>query len=176
MNIYDDYINYMNEKNDLIDKLYSTDSELLFCLEDVIKVCDFIYKLYDKKETISDEMSEIFEIGFGYLVNNFNDLDNYYKDCLDSDMILFAHYSRILVYSILLEDYKAYLLSNDNFEGSEKEEIEKCLKFIDETVSNKKTYTDEDVELLEKTFASACNEEYKPSYIIFAMIYDELAN
>ena len=69
-------------------------------------------------------------------------------------------------------------------------EYEACVEYLNELESKLKArytmecfncgelfqYTDEDVELLEKTFASACNEEYKPSYIIFAMIYDELAN
>lgn len=176
MNIYEDYINYINEHNDLLDKLYSTNSEVLFCLEDVIKVCDTIYKLYDKKETLSDEINEIFEIGFGYLVNNLDDLTNYYKDCLDSDIIQFNYYARVLVYSILLEDYKAYLLSNDEYEGKEKEVIEKALKEADEIVSNKKSFDDETIAFLEKTVNLASKEEYKPSYIIFSMIYEELQN
>lgn len=176
MNIYEDYINYISEHNELIDKLYSTNSEVLYCLEDVIKVCDIIYKQYDNKETISDEVNEIFEIGFGYLVNTINDLDSYYKDCLEKDIILFNQYARILVYSILMEDYKYYLLSNDEYEGKEKEALEKALKEIDDIVTNKKEYTDETIELLEKTINLATREEYKPSYIIFAMIYEELEN
>lgn len=176
MNIYEDYINYIGEHNELLDKLYSTNSEVIFCIEDVIRVCDTIYKMYDEKETISDEIAEIFEIGFGYLVNTINDLNSYYKDCLNSDIILFNQYSRILVYSILLEDYKAFLVSNDDYVGKEQEVIEKALKDIDDIVSNKKTYSEEEVSSLEKVIGLASREEYKPSYIIFSMIYEELQN
>lgn len=176
MNIYEDYINYMNEHNDMLDKLYSTESEVLFCLEDVIKVCDTIYQMYDKEETLSDEINEIFEIGFGYLVNTINDLNSYYKDCLNSDIIQFNHYARILVYSILLDDYKAYLVSNEDYEGKEQEVIEKALKDIDEIVSNKKAFGEETLASLEKVVSLASREEYKPSYIIFSMIFEELQN
>ena len=42
MNIYEDYINYMNEHNELIEKLYQTSSKALLCLDDVVRVCDHI--------------------------------------------------------------------------------------------------------------------------------------
>lgn len=176
MNIYEDYINYIGENNDFLDKLYSTNSELLFCFEDVIKVCDTIYKMYDKKETISDEINEIFEIGFGYLVNTINDLKSYYKDCLNSDIIALNHYSRILVYSILLEDYKAYLVSNEEYDGNVKDVVEKGLKEVDDIVTNKKTFDDEVIQSLEKILNFATEEDYKPSYLIFSMIFEELQN
>ena len=49
MNIYEDYINYMGEKEELINMLIDTNSSIYYVLTDVIKVTDHIYKLYEKR-------------------------------------------------------------------------------------------------------------------------------
>ena len=168
MNIYEDYINYMNEHNELIEKLYQTSSKALLCLDDVVRVCDHIYK-----QSANDEV--IFEIGFGYLVNALNDLESYYKDYLDSDIILFNQYSELLIYSLLIDDYKSYLLSNDELDGKRKEVIEEMLSEIDNIVANKKSFDESLIKKYTDTLeAIGYDEEFKPSYIVFAMIQEEL--
>lgn len=175
MNIYEDYINYMNEHNELIEKLYQTSSKALLCLDDVVRVCDHIYKQSTNNETISSELEQIFEIGFGYLVNSLNDLETYYKDYLDSDIILFNQYSELLIYSLLIDDYKSYLLSNDELDNERKEAIEEMLSEIDNIVANKKSFDESLIKKYTDTLESmGYNEEFKPSYIVFAMIQEEL--
>lgn len=174
MNIYEDYINYINEHNDLIEKLYSTNSQLLLCLDDVIKVCDHIYKI-SQDQTISDELAQIFEIGFGYLANAIEDLEAYYNECLNKDIILFNQYAELIIYLILIEDFKSYLISNDEYTSAEKEVIENMITEIDNIISNKKDFNDLMIkDYTDKLERLDFNEEFKPTYTVFSMILEEL--
>lgn len=175
MNIYEDYINYMNEHSELIEHLYSTNSKVLACIEDVIRVTDYIYQLSEKEVEISDELAEIFEIGFGYLVNSINDLETNYKDYLNKDVILFNQYSNIMVYGILFEDLKSFLMSNDEYDEDIKEIIEPILTEIEDTIANKKEYTEQKIKQYSDILENLdFGQSFKPAYAVFSMIADEL--
>lgn len=177
MNIYEDYINYMSEHNELIEKLYSTNSQVLLCIDDIVKVCDFIYQLTQKEEEISDEIAQIFEIGFGYLVNAITDLETYYNEYLENDIVLFNNYNTLMIYSILIEDFKSYLLSNDEYYEEIKKEIENMQDTIDQIICNKKEYSDSFLkELTDKLERLDFDKEFKPTYTVFSMILEELQN
>lgn len=175
MNVYEDYINYMNEHSDLIEHLYSTDSRVLVCLDDVIKVNDHIYQMVEKDEKISDELAQIFEIGFGYLVNSINDLETYYKEYLNKDIILFNHYADMMVYGILYEDFKSFLLSNDEYEEEIKKVIEPILTEIEDIIGNKKEFNEDAIKKYSDILEDLdFNEKFRPAYAVFSMIAEEL--
>ena len=69
MNIYEDYANYISECQELIEEMIQYNSSVYYAIADVLKVTDYIYQKNEKKETIDEDMLEIFEIGYGYLAN-----------------------------------------------------------------------------------------------------------
>lgn len=175
MNIYEDYINYMNEHSELIELLYSTNSRILVCIDDVIKVNDHIYQMNEQNEKISDELAQIFEIGFGYLVNSINDLETYFKEYLNKDIVLFNQYTDVMVYGILFEDFKSFLLSNDEYDEDVKKIVEPILSEIENTIVNKIEFDEEK----QRKYSSILedldfNEKFRPAYSVFSMIAEEL--
>ena len=175
MNIYEDYINYMNEHSELIELLYSTNSRILVCIDDVIKVNDHIYQMNEQNEKISDELAQIFEIGFGYLVNSINDLETYFKEYLNKDIVLFNQYTDVRVYGILFEDFKSFLLSNDEYDEDVKKIVEPILSEIENTIVNKVEFDEEK----QRKYSSILedldfNEKFRPAYSVFSMIAEEL--
>ena len=102
MNIYDDYINYLDECMELLDLLRENNSPLLIVVNDVIKVTDYIYQQYDKKQPISEELEEIFTLGFGYLSNVLTELKSYYEDCFDKDIKKLNKYAPLIIDIIIL--------------------------------------------------------------------------
>ena len=69
MNVYDDYISYLGENMDIISALKDSESPVLTIINDVIRVNDYIYQQYSKKNTIDEDTEEIFSLGYGYLSN-----------------------------------------------------------------------------------------------------------
>ena len=65
MNIYEDYANYISECQELIEEMIQYNSSVYYAIADVLKVTDYIYQKNEKKETIDEDMLEIFEIGYG---------------------------------------------------------------------------------------------------------------
>ena len=176
MNIYEDYINYMSEHSSFVEKLYSTNSQVLLCIDDVVKVCDYIYQMTQKEE-VSDEIAQIFEIGYGYLVNTISDLETYYKEYLNQDIVLFNNYNTLLIYALMIDDFKSYLISNEEYPDEIKKAIEDMENQIDQVVCNKESFSEDLVkELTFKLERLDFDKEFKPTYIVFSMILEELQN
>lgn len=176
MNIYDDYNKYIIENEELLNYLKSTNSSVMYCLADVLEVLDYVYKKYVDKVKIDNELEEIFEIGFGYLSNCLIDINTYYKDYFGKDIILFNKYSTLIIYSILLDDVKGYLLSEERLTEERSELLDKAAKLIEGTLINIKEINPEEVaeieDILEMVLPKKNN--YKPVYAVFAMIAEEL--
>ena len=176
MNIYDDYNKYIIENEELLNYLKSSNSSVLYCLADVLEVLDYVYKKYVDKVKIENELEEIFEIGFGYLSNCLIDINTYYNDYFGKDIILFNKYSTLIIYSILLDDVKGYLLSEERLTEERSEMLDKAAKLIEGTLINIKEINPEDVaeieDILEMVLPKKNN--YKPVYTVFAMIAEEL--
>ena len=117
---YEDYANYISECQELIEEMIQYNSSVYYAIADVLKVTDYIYQKNEKKETIDEDMLEIFEIGYGYLANVLGDLKTYYLDYFDKNIEVFNYYSELMLYSIYIEDYKSHLnvqdLINDDIE------------------------------------------------------------
>ena len=176
MNIYDDYNKYIIENEELLNYLKSSNSSVLYCLADVLEVLDYVYKKYVDKVKIENELEEIFEIGFGYLSNCLIDINTYYNDYFGKDIILFNKYSTLIIYSILLDDVKGYLLSEERLTEERSELLDKAAKLIEGTLINIKEINPEEVaeieDILEMVLPKKNN--YKPVYAVFAMIAEEL--
>ena len=165
MNVYDDYNKYIIENEELLGNLKSTNSSVMYCLMDVLEVLDYVYKKYVDNVKIEAELEEIFEIGFGY-----------YKDYFGKDMILFNKYSTFIIYSIMLDDVKGYLLSDERLTEERSEMLDKAGKLIEDTLLNLKdinqSVTQEIEDLLEMVLPK--KHKYTPVYAVFAMIKEEL--
>ena len=176
MNIYDDYNKYIIENEELLNYLKSSNSSVLYCLADVLEVLDYVYKKYVDKVKIDNELEEIFEIGCGYLSNCLIDINTYYNDYFGKDIILFNKYSTLIIYSILLDDVKGYLLSEERLTEERSELLDKAAKLIEGTLINIKEINPEEVaeieDILEMVLPKKNN--YKPVYAVFAMIAEEL--
>ena len=62
MNIYEDYANYISECQELIEEMIQYNSSVYYAIADVLKVTDYIYQKNEKKETIDEDILEIFSI------------------------------------------------------------------------------------------------------------------
>ena len=176
MNMYDDYNKYIIEHEELLNNLKNSDSNVLLCLSDVLEVLEYIYKKYLDQAKIDNDLEEIFEIGFGYLSNSLVDIKTYYVDYFKKDIILLNRYSTLIVYSILLDDLKGYLLSEERLTEERKATINNASKLIDDVMINLKEIDGDVIVTIEEAFETSLPKKhnYKPVYSVFQMIAEEL--
>ena len=176
MNIYEDYINYMDECQAFLEKMVEQNSSVYYAIIDVITVTDHIYRKYQKKEPIDEDLSEIFEIGYSYLANVLSDLKTYYNDYFDCNMDVFNYYSELMLYSIYIDDYKDHLIVQDLINDDIEKELNDLLYKIDGMLVNRKNYNEDDIKEIESKIADIKpqNDQYQPVYNVFRMIVEEL--
>ena len=176
MNMYDDYNKYIIENEELLNNLKNSDSNVLLCLSDVLEVLEYIYKKYLDQAKIDNDLEEIFEIGFGYLSNALVDIKTYYVDYFKKDIILLNRYSTLIVYSIVLDDLKGYLLSEERLTEERKATINNASKLIDDVMINLKEIDGDVIVTIEEAFETSLPKKhnYKPVYSVFQMIAEEL--
>lgn len=177
MNIYDDYISYLGESMEIITELNKSESPILSVLHDVIRVTDYIYQQYTKKKKIDEEVEEIFSLGYGYLSNTLTDIKTYYEEYFNKDINLLNKYSTLIIDLILLEDFKSFLDVSDRLDEETSKEIDELMNKIDRNLENRTPlFIDlvEDVELFIDN-KTPITLDFKPVYIVFAMIAEELS-
>ena len=61
MNIYEDYRNYIDECDELIEMLKEKGASVYYAISDVLKVTEYIYNEYEKNQKLDEDLEEIFE-------------------------------------------------------------------------------------------------------------------
>lgn len=177
MNIYDDYINYLSECMEVIDRLKITSSPLQILIDDVIKVTDYIYQKYDKKQKIDDDLEEIFSLGFGYLSNVLTYIKSYYEESFDKNMNKLNEYANLIINLVILDDFKSYLEANEFINDVILKELEDMMAKLDHMIATRGKIVseiDESITLYidEHTPQDA---KYTPVYSVYAMIAEEIS-
>ena len=159
MNIFDDYGNFIEEHEELINKLKYSSSVILTLMNDFMKVLDYFYEQY-----------------LGYFSNVMLDVNVYYKDYFNSNLDILNYYGSLITYSKHLEDFKYYLESEELLSDERKETIEKVLDKIELILKEKMSYSKEDIDNFEDDIKEIMpyHDSFKPVYSVFLMITEEL--
>ena len=176
MNIYEDYLSYMSDNQDFIEKMLETNSSIYYVLSDVIKVTDYIYRYQCDNEEIEEEIEEIFEIGFGFIANVLSQLNVYYNNYFDKNMEVFNYYSELMLYFVYIEDYLEYLKSEEILTDDVEKLLNGMLDKIDNIIVNKKPFDKVFTSSLDATMdeLKVVTPDYKPVYNVFRLIVEEL--
>lgn len=176
MNIYDDYGNFIEDCDFLLNKLKEVDSPILTPITDVLKVLDYIYEQYLAGDKIEEDLVDIFDIGYGYFSNVMMDVTNYYKDYFNENIDVLNYYAKVIVYSIYLDDFNCYLDNEELLTPERKKVIEEVKEKIDGILQNKLPYSQDDINHFEDSITSIMPfcDHFKPVYSVFLMITEEL--
>ncbi len=176
MNIYEDYRNYIDECDELFEMLKEKGASVYYAISDVLKVTEYIYNEYEKNQKLDEDLEEIFDIGYGFLANVLADMKTYYEDAFDKNKDVFEQYSELLLYSILIEDFKSYMYSEELMNDEYEEKLNQLLNKLDSIFTNKKPIPNGLVEQIDATLSDMGihNSDYRPAYSVFQMIAEEL--
>ena len=176
MNIFDDYGNFIEEHEEILDKLRKSSSVILTTINDVIKVLDYVYEQYLAGDKLDEDLIDIFDIGFGYFSNVMIDVSTYYKEYFNSNIDVLNYYGSIISYSKYLEDFQCYLESEELLTDERKQIIERILDKIELILKEKASYSKEQIDNFEDEIQAIMpyHESFKPVYSVFLMITEEL--
>lgn len=176
MNIYEDYVSYMNDVQELIEVMINNNSSIYYVLSDVIKVTDYIYRFHEENENMDEDLEEIFDIGFGFLANTLEDLKTYYYEYFDKNIDQFNYYCELMLYSVYIEDYKGFLEVNDVLNEDYEKALNDLIYQIDSIMVNKKPYDEALVMDIDFKINDLLpmDPDYKTVYNVFRMITEEL--
>lgn len=176
VSIYEDYFSYISEHQKTVELLKKKLPNIYVLVEDVIKVTDYIWKEYDNKSKISDELAEIFEIGFGYLTNVLADLEAIFQEYFNNMPDKINYYAPLIIYSVYLEDYRCHLETEEILTDSIKERIDEIQEEIDSIMNKSLPFDITLIDKYEDEVLSMVTDKthFQPVYVVFAMICEEL--
>ena len=175
--VYHEYANWKIENHDLLKYLVEGNSDLIIRFKHVIDVTDYLYDKLIDDETYTDEEDQIFETGYYYLYDQFEEIATILKRSYHNDIKHLE--SRAKDVNLLLSaiDFQNELLGVENFEQKDMDRLvdfeHQVLKSIEskEAVSIAKF---EELDQMTLEMFSKLNVEYYPINDIFLEIADEL--
>lgn len=176
MIIAKEYKEYINDNYLFIQTLKEHNSITYDRLSDLIKVLNIIVNDYGDKEKVEEEIEVIFESGFSFFHEQFEQIKLYYEKYFKSDYLSFRRFEFFINYSLSLEDLQQSLEEKEILDQHSKEKLNQILKEVDDIITNQK---ETPIEILD-----AYNEELdqllmdQPEVLttldIFTKIYEEL--
>ena len=172
----DEYKSYFNDNYKLIKVLKENNSLTYDRLSDLIKVLNFIMEVFNGKEQVDEEFEIIFESGFAFFHEQFEQIKLYYNNYFNGKYNDFKKYEFFINYSLNLEDMIQSFEEKEALDKDGKEQINKILTEIEDIISNKKTPTLEVLDIYNQTLEDLLFD--KPEVLttieIFSRIHDEL--
>lgn len=172
MDVYTDYQYLLQENEEILSVIKKSDSTCYMYINDCIKILDYIYIKYDKKEKLEQEEENLFYNGLYFLDMNLKNI-TYYYNLLNKDIILFNKYDLLIFIICLCSD-----ILNDlggKFTKEQKDFFEQFLAKADECIETKSsaTITLKD-EFDEKLSMYVDFDKYTPFYMLFSSLVNEL--
>ncbi len=176
MNIYDDYIKYIEENNYLLKLLENNTPSIYVLFEDVLAVLNYISEEYQKGSQLDDDLKDFFDAGFGYLTSVMTDLKMMFEDYFNKDIILLTRYDNLITYFFYIEDLKCHLDGEEVLTKSKRKIIDDIQQEIETILVNKLEPSLDLTDKYETKIAkiTSLKDNFHPIYSIFALIREEL--
>ena len=176
MNIYDDYIKYIEENNYLIKLLENNVPAIYVLFEDVLVVLNYIVEEYQKGSQLNEDLKDFFDAGYGYLTSVMTDLKMIFDDYFKKDVILLTKYGNLITYFFYIEDLKCHLDAEELLTKSKQKTIDDIQQEIETILVNKLEPSDDLTDKYELKISkiTSAKDNYHPIYTIFALIREEL--
>lgn len=137
-----EYKEYMSQNSDFIKMLKDNDSLIYNRYEDIIKTISYIDFLVEKYTNVEEEYETFYEVGFGFLYNQLEEVKIYYKNYFNSDYEEFKKYESVMIYALYADDLKETLIEEDLYNQTFKDAYDKLSEAVEEVLQNKLEVTD----------------------------------
>jgi glutaredoxin 2 len=176
MTIFEDYNEWYQDNQGLIEKIFDEGSFLLDRIHDVFKVIQYIDEENTLKNGVEEELIDIFEIGFGYLYDQVSQLKIYLEEYFQYDTKAMNEYASYINYTLYLDDFRETILDKEEMNPNIQAAFDEVQDKIDQLLLERGDVQDElFVEfdtIINSAFANP--NKYQTVSEIFALIAEEL--
>ena len=137
-----EYKEYMSQNSDFIKMLKDNESLIYNRYEDIIKTISYIDFLVEKYTNVEEEYETFYEVGFGFLYNQLEEVKLYYKNYFNSNYDEFKNYESVMIYALYADDLKETLIEEELYNDTFKDAYNKLLDKVEEVLQNKLEVTD----------------------------------
>lgn len=130
-----DYKSYIQGNYNFLELLRENNSLVYDRLSDLLKVLGFVELLVDQNKTIEEELELIFEVGFSFFHEQFEEIKLYYNTYFKRDFLKFKEHELLINYSLYIDDLEEVLKEKKIYDkeianafGEIKEEIDDILR------------------------------------------------
>lgn len=176
--LYHDYANWIIETSDLVEELKTSNSNIYERFKYVIEVLEFLYNKKIEEKTLSPEESNIFETGFYYLFDAFENIKLLLEHDYNGDVELLNKHAGTVVLLLDTLDFQNELIGA--IEEPNEQHMQSLIDIEHEILSILEKQGDAPKELHEKLdnvtegIYKELEMDYYPINNIFFDIADEL--
>lgn len=169
-----DYKSYIHGNYNFIELLRENNSLVYDRLSDLLKVLGFIELLDDQKKPIEEELELIFDVGFSFFHEQFEEIKLYYNTYFKRNFLKFQENELLINYTLYLDDLEEVLKEKKLFDNEVGISLQEIKEDIDDILRGKKDITIDTFNRYNEII-----EQYVPvgtytTLEIYAMIVEEL--
>ena len=138
-----EYKEYITANKDLLSFLKEKESIIYDRFSDILKVLGYIDFTIDKYGTIEEEYEVFYEVGFGFLYNQLEEVKLYFDKYFNKSYSEFQIYEPIINYALYLDDLKLTLKEEELMNDDINQAINDVLEMIENILELKNGYNEE---------------------------------
>lgn len=169
-----DYKSYFHQNFSLIELLRENNSLVYDRINDVLKVLGFIEMLADENKTIEEDFEVIFEVGFSFFHEQFEEIKVYYDEYFKKDFHKFLQYDSLMNYALYLEDLEEVLKEKSMYDDDVKSVVNKISGEIDKILNDQLPFELNLIDSFNENLEHKVPVGVLTTMEIFAMIVEEL--
>lgn len=172
MNLYQDYLCFKEDKQELINFFIENDSNIIVRFKHVLAIIDFLYDKYCDNSTLDSNEELIFETGYTYVFDRFNIIELLLNKTFNKDLEELEKFSKTINLVLYVNDFKDEVLNIDDTNKSAIDEFSQYEDKILSLLENKEHATDIDFALLDDISVRVFSEMNTDFYGINEIFYD----
>lgn len=169
-----DYKSYIHGNYNFLELLRGNNSLVYDRLSDLLKVLGFVELLVDQNKKIDEELEVIFEVGFSYFHEQFEEIKLYYNNYFKKDYHKFKEHELLINYALYLDDLEEVIKEKKLYKAEVAKSFSEIKEEIDAILRGKLSHSIDNFNKYNLII-----EQYVPvgtltTLEIYAMIVEEL--
>ncbi|MFI3329000.1 MAG: hypothetical protein R3Y05_00785 [bacterium] len=172
MDFYQDYINFKEDKEQIINFLIENNSNLLSRFKHVLAVIDFYSEQHISNITLDHDEENIFQTGFEYIFDRLTLLELMGARIFNNDFNEMEKFSRTINLVLYTNDFKDEVLNIDENNETSIAELSQYEETILKILESKQHATDVEIGLLNELSIKIFDELGEEYYGLNEIFYD----
>ncbi|MCK9470378.1 MAG: hypothetical protein WC006_04875 [Bacilli bacterium] len=169
-----DYKSYIHANYNFIELLRENNSLVYDRLSDLLKVLGFIELLYDQKKPIEEELELIFDVGFSFFHEQFEEIKLYYNNYFKRNFLKFMENELLINYTLYLDDLEEVLKEKKIYDNEIDNSFKEIKQEIDDILRSKKNISIDTLNRYNEIIELLVPVGTLTTLEIYAMIVEEL--